>query len=323
MWAHVAERFQDKPNLFGFDIFNEPFPGSSGGKAFRRLVMGIASTVLTSKRVNKPELIKELLDADKRGELINVLNDPVVYQSIIKKAAPIIREFDVQYYYPFFRKVASSIRQVTGRGVIMMENCYYSNLGIPCSTPRLVYRDGTPEPDLVFAPHGYDLMVDTPAYNDASNERVDHIFDEHERTQARLNVPVVVGEWGGFYSDEGSNYSHLAHLLHKFDGNCWSQTYWCYTDGMEDSDIMGYLSRPYPRAIAGHILSFSTDWDKRLFTLSFSADAASVKKNEIFMPIEPKEIRGCSKHSVKELPTGGYLVTCSADAGENRIEITY
>ena len=102
--------------------------------------MGIASTVLTSKRVNKPELIKELLDADKRGELINVLNDPVVYQSIIKKAAPIIREFDVQYYYPFFRKVASSIRQVTGRGVIMMENCYYSNLGIPCSTPRLCMK---------------------------------------------------------------------------------------------------------------------------------------------------------------------------------------
>ncbi len=323
MWAHVAARFQEKPNLFGFDVFNEPFPGSAGGKAFRRLVGGIVSTVLGNKRVNKPELIKELLDSDRRGDLINVLNDPEVYHSIISKAAPIIKEFDTQYYYPFFRKVASAIRAVTKRGIIMMENCYYSNLGISCSTPRLIYRDGSAEPNLVFSPHGYDLMVDTPAYNDASNERVDFIFDEHERTQDRLDVPVVVGEWGGFYSDEGSNYSHLIHLLHKFDRNVWSQTYWCYIDGIEDSDIFSYLSRPYPRAIAGHIVSFETNWDQRRFTLHFTADAASVKKNEIYMPEKPVEITGCSKHSVKELPDGGYLVTCSAEIGENRIEIKY
>ena len=323
MWAHVAERFKDKPNLLGFDIFNEPFPGSAGGKAFRLLIQGVARTVLTHKNVKRGELLSQALHAETRGDLINVLNDADVYRSITRKAAPIVKEFDIQYYYPFLRKVSTAIRHVTDRGIIFMENCYYSNLGIPCSTPRLVYKNGEKEQNLAFAPHGYDLMVDTPAYSNASNERVDYIFDEHERTQARLDVPVLVGEWGGFYTDDGSNYTHLIHLLNKFDHNAWSQTYWCLTDGMEDSAVMGILSRPYPRAVAGHIESFGTDRDAQVFTLNFTAEQPSENGAEIFFPHEPKTVEGCDTHEVKPLDTGGWLVLCSASAGENQIKITF
>ena len=39
MWQHVAERFKDHPALFGFDVLNEPFPGTDGGKVFRKLIL--------------------------------------------------------------------------------------------------------------------------------------------------------------------------------------------------------------------------------------------------------------------------------------------
>ena len=44
-------------------------------------------------------------------------------------------------------------------------------------------------------PHGYDLVVDTEGVQWASNNRIDVIFDAHRRTQQRMGVPVMVGEW--------------------------------------------------------------------------------------------------------------------------------
>jgi endoglycosylceramidase len=34
-WRHVAERFRDEPAVFGYDIFNEPFPGSAAARCAR------------------------------------------------------------------------------------------------------------------------------------------------------------------------------------------------------------------------------------------------------------------------------------------------
>ena len=38
MWQHVAAFFADCPNLFGFDLLNEPFPGSPGGTVFWTII---------------------------------------------------------------------------------------------------------------------------------------------------------------------------------------------------------------------------------------------------------------------------------------------
>jgi endoglycosylceramidase len=34
-WRHVAERFREEPSVFGYDIFNEPFPGSASVRCLR------------------------------------------------------------------------------------------------------------------------------------------------------------------------------------------------------------------------------------------------------------------------------------------------
>lgn len=324
MWAHVADKFKDKPNLLGFDIFNEPFPGSAGGRAFFSLVKGVASTVLTHKNVDRKKLLKDLMKAETRNDLINVLNDKDVYSEIIKKASKIVHDFDCEYYYPFLKRTAAAIRNVTDKGLILMENCYYSNLGIPCTTPRLVYNDGTVENGLVFAPHGYDLMVDTPAYSNASNERVDHIFNEHARTQERLDVPVIVGEWGGFYNDESGDcsYSHLIHLLQFFDSHKWSNTYWCFWQGIENSKIMEIIARPYPIAVPGEITSYKFDYESKKFVLNFTVDKKVKQAAEVFIPKEPVSVETEGKYEICE-DSGMKYLKVKPVSGENTVTVTF
>ena len=109
-------------------------------------------------------------------------------------------------------------------------------MGIPCcNTPVTV--NGEREPMQVFAPHAYDLMVDTPAYKYASNDRVGGIFAEHRRSQERMNVPVIVGEWGSFGDETDDWLPHIQHLFEVFEGYHWSHTYWAYIPGFFEEQI--------------------------------------------------------------------------------------
>lgn len=324
MWVHVAERFKDKPNLLGFDFFNEPFPGSSGWKITKTIAKAAAKTILTHKNVDRKKLVSDLLHDETRADVLDVLDDPEVCRSIFHAAYPIVREFDVKRYYPFLRKAAAAIRRVTDKGIIFMDNSYFSNLGIPYSVPKLVYPDGTPEKNVLFAPHGYDIMVDTPLTNNASNELVDFIFDEHKKTQERLGIPVVVGEWGGFFEEPGSEYTHLRHLLKKFDSNKWSCAYWCYWHGLEDSTIMQILSRPYPQAVPGVIDAYEYDREADVFTLSFTApDKKSKKPAVVYLHKKPASVEADGKFQMSEFESGACLLSVTPVPGANTVKVVF
>jgi endoglycosylceramidase len=57
-WRHVAERFRDEPSVFGYDIFNEPYPGSraalcalpGGNRFFDRLLGDFSRRVASAIR---------------------------------------------------------------------------------------------------------------------------------------------------------------------------------------------------------------------------------------------------------------------------------
>ena len=236
-----------------------------------------------SKTVQVLDLAGALGDPAQLTKLLEVAEDKALFREVVMSGAELIRQFDTQVYAPFFQKVAAAIREVTPRGIMLMENCYYSNLGIPCATPRLTDAEGREEPLFAFTPHGYDLTVDTDAYQTASNNRVDVIFEEHMRTQERLDCPVLVGEWG---AGDGKleEIPHLAHLLDLFDRNLWSQTYWAYATEKLDRPLMDLLSRPYPQAVTGHIRSFCYDREKRLFTLEYEQDRAYSAPTVIYLP---------------------------------------
>lgn len=315
MWKHVAERFKDHPALFGFDFFNEPFPGKDGGKVFRKLISGVAKVVLTDKRAPIPFLAKQLFS----GNVIRCL-EPFADYSLFRKATSggdkLIEKFDKERYSPFINKMAAGIREVTDNGIIMMENCYYSNLGIPYSVPAVTVN-GVREKNLCFAPHAYDLMVDTPEYKYASNTRVGGIFDEHRRSQERLDCPLLVGEWGG--QSEGTDWLfHIDYLLEKFDNYQWSNTYWCYHKSFFDDPINTRLNRTSPIAVCGRIEKYSWDRENKIFTLEYNQDKDYEVPTELFLHAEPKEVECTGEYEIE-----GNKMYVAAPAGKNKIVIKY
>lgn len=298
MLTFTAEYLKDCKAVIGYDVFNEPFPGSPGGKIFRTLVKSGAETLLFNKRVDRKRLIGDAFNKDIMA-MLSVADDPKVYNKIIEDAKDMLFEFDTKRYYPFLVAAAEAIRKADKTGIIISENCYYSNLGIPCSVPRIVYKNGERENNHVFSPHGYDITVDSPLTNEASPNRVDFIFDEHKRTQARLDVPVIVGEWGGMVPGSDS-YPALEHLIDKFDSNKWSQTYWHYYNDFENSRIMDVICRPLPIAVAGEIKEYSYDRKNKLFTLAYKGSSTIKAPTLIYLPSEPKKIYSTKNYIIKD-----------------------
>ncbi len=240
MWAHVVKRLSSYSNIIGYDIMNEPYPGTDGGRIFRGVAASGIRTVL-SRKVSKINIIKDIHRTNLFPGALTFLNDPLVFSSAISGGEKYSEHFDKNVYYPFLKKVAQRLRDSDADGIIFAENNYYCNIGIPCHIPRLVYDDGTVEKNFAFAPHGYDLTVDTEFTNTASPERVDFIFNRHLATQNRLDCPVIVGEWGGMVGG-ADDYPALRHLLKLFKENGWSNSYWAYYPGIEETKIPGILS---------------------------------------------------------------------------------
>lgn len=240
MWVHVAERLSRYSNIIGYDIMNEPCPGTDGGRIVRGILKSGIKTILSNK-VKKIPALKNIIHGDSYIGALTVFNDPLVFGAAVSGGEKYSEHFDKEVYYPFLKKVAQRLRDAGADGIIFAENNYYCNTGIPCHIPRLVYDDGTVEQNFAFTPHGYDMTVDTKYTNTASPERVDFIFSRHLATQNRLDCPVIVGEWGGMVGG-ADDYPALNHLLEVFKRNGWSNTYWCYYGGIEDTKIPGILS---------------------------------------------------------------------------------
>lgn len=272
-WAHIAERLADKPAVIGFDVFNEPFPGTKGGACFRKIVRGAAKAMLCGKQVRQIKLLRDLFTAQRKENLYKHISYDVL-RDATKGADALVAAFDRTRYTPFLRKVGAAIRETGTDKMIFLENCYYSNLGIPCCTEP-IQLDGARDPQQAFAPHAYDFMVDTPDYRFASNERVGGIFARHAETQSRLNMPVIVGEWGGFGSPDDDEWlRHISFLLALFDRRKWSHAYWQFNDSFFDSALMRVFVRPYPQAVPGIIEQYTYDPEKRLFQMVFRQDTA-------------------------------------------------
>lgn len=298
MLTFTVNYLKDSPALIGYDVFNEPFPGTPGGELFRSLVKKGVGTILFNKRVNRKGLIADAKKKDVMA-MLSVADDSKVYHSIIDAGNDAIYEFDTKKYYPFLVAAATAIRKADEKRIIISENCYYSNMGIPSSVPRIIYKNGEREENHVFSPHGYDITVDTPLTNNASPHRVDFIFDEHKRTQERMDVPVIVGEWGGMVpgSDE---YPALEHLIAKFDSNKWSQTYWHYYGDFENGRIMDILSRPLPVAVAGTIKSYCYDRKEKIFTLTYTGSSTIKAPTLIYLPSKPLKIWSTKSYILKD-----------------------
>ena len=320
MLRHTVRYLNDCGNIMGIDVFNEPYPGTTGGRIFRTLVRDFAAVLALSRRVDRKKLVADAA-AGRVMDLLSAVDDPVVYRSALKNSERILRRFDTECYAPFLTAAASAIRAENPDVIVFAENSYYSNLGIPCAFPHLTYPDGSAEKNFAFAPHGYDVTVDTPLTNEASTHRVDFIFDEHRRKQLSMDIPVLVGEWGGMVPG-GERYPALEHLIDKFDANCWSQTYWHFGKEIAAGKIGEILARPYPAAVAGKILRYGYDRKNDVFSLTYIGSAEIKAPTLIYLPKQPKKIYSAKKYRIRE-ENGAVWLQVYAGAGACAVKVEF
>lgn len=317
-WVYLIKRLGGKSAVIGFDLLNEPFPGTAGGKCFRKIISGVVREFAVGKNVDRAKLVKGLFSAEREKNLLDTIT-PEVLRSASKRADALIKDFDIGKYSEFISKLGSAIRNTGTDKIIFLENSYWSNLGIPYNA-KPICIGGERDMQQVFAPHAYDFMVDTPSYRYANNARVGSIFDEHRRSQQRLQMPVIVGEWGGFGSDDDETWlSHISYLLNVFDGYHWSNTYWQFNKKFFESPLMKVFVRAYPQAVSGEIMSYSFDENASVFKMSF----AQTQKGEsvICAPFPIKNLM-LDGESCAYKQSGACVMVCS-DAGDHTIEISF
>jgi len=298
-WRALAERFGGETWLFGYDILNEPFPGSIASHIYGALFKALSEII----GVEMGELLAISASLEGRARLLQHLDDEHLYKRLLEKAEPFVREFEQKHLMPFYERVVESIRSVTHLGIVLLEDCYFCNAGVATSLAP-VARGGLRELLQAYGPHVYDLVVDTPYIaTHFSPNRLKVIVEAKRKAQERLETPVFVGEWGAFGRHEGVG-SHCRQLLDLFDSMAWSWTYWAWTPDFWSTEAAGLIARPYPAAVAGRLLSYRCR--ERCFEMEWVVEPSTRAPTLVRLPkaFDPSEIRVEPKAAVRIVEGG-------------------
>ncbi len=284
-WARLAQRYADEPAVIGYDIMNEPFPGSAAVQAqaamFARgaeLLAPIAPDLGDSVEV----LMQQWIAAEGRSAILQLLRDVTLYSQVIDVTESIYTAFEKTQLMTLYRRAAEAIRAVDPVSALFLETTMGSNMGV-YSGIEPVILDGTRDPAQVYAAHGYDLVVDTPDIAQASPERVELIFRRHGVTAQRLGMPMLVGEWGAYGRNPGT-LPAAWHVVHQFEKLLCGETYWAYEPGMEGFPCFQAIQRPYPERVAGMLQSYHYSPETGMFACTWKEDDQIAALSRIYVP---------------------------------------
>lgn len=291
MWAHLARRYADEPAVIGYDLMNEPFPGSAGVKAQEAMFARAAellATVAPSLGDSVEALMEQWLTAEGRFAILQHLRDVALYTQIIDVTESIFAAFEKTQLMTFYRRAAKAIRAVDPVTALFLETTMGSNMGVYSGIEPVVLDDdradtGARDPAQVYAAHGYDLVVDTPDIAQASPERVELIFRRHGATAQRLGMPLLVGEWGAYGRNPGT-LPAAWHVVHQFEKLLCSETYWAYEPGIEHFPCFQAIHRPYPECVAGTLQSYHYDPETGVFTCTWEENGQIAAPSRIYLP---------------------------------------
>jgi endoglycosylceramidase len=284
---------------------------------FKKLVLSLTKNILFNRKISFFKMLGDLLSKKRRPYLLDRLHGGVL-RDITKAGDKLIAQFDTERYAPFLHRMTKTVRDVTENGIVMFEHTYYGNIGVPLRIPPIEI-DGAREKKQCYSPHAYDFMVDTPAYKYANNSRVESFFESSRQAQERLDVPVLVGEWGGG-GDETEWFPHVRFLLDLFDSYQWSQAYYCY-DCM-GSPLKKELCRPHPVAVTGKIDAYSFDREAGVFLLEYTQTEPAAVQTELYAhkPIVAVESDGAV---TKPASGGPGIVKIKTDPGKHRVVLRF
>jgi len=197
--------------------------------------------------------------------------------------------FDTTLYHAFLQRMIDAIRSVDADGWVFYEpRAFGPNQAEPSWLPRLDDpRNG--DPRLVYYPHFYPVAYET-GYDPGSDDYIDRWQEYRIEEMEAQQAPVIVGEYSTLpCDDEEERQTYFARMNAMLDQTTSGWAFWdrglihaTLNDG--ETEVIDYLVRPYPRAVAGQPLEYGFDLDTGVFTLTFESRAKVEGVTEIFVP---------------------------------------
>lgn len=284
MWQHVARRYADEPAVVGYDLFNEPFPGSPillAQMLMGRHVVGLLRS--DGSAANLPKLTDMLADPEVYRQIHEKFDDVGVYRSFLASAERVFKMFERNRLAPMYNRVARAIRQVDTRHILFLEPCMYATGGFASDLQPVVDADGKRDPLQGLAPHAYDIGTEKPGIGSVNRPRMELIFGRLTDLGRRLGMPILVGEWGAF---RGEPYARdLARLtVSLFEQAFAGDTYWFFHKGIEKTPQFEMLQRPFPSAVAGTLTHYRLDSATGRFECVWTEDPTITEPSRVYLP---------------------------------------
>ena len=267
VWKVLAERYNDSTSVVGFDVMNEPFMGTKAQLVLGKLVEGCASCLASTRQANLSEeqFFNSWTDTQKRNELLAILDNKEVFLKILGHASEYVQAFEENELSLFYQKIRNVVRNSGSQKILFFEHNYFCNMGIESTFKVPVDKNQQPDTLCAYAPHAYDLVVDTDGATSPGYKRLDTIFEQLSIASNHRNLPIIIGEWGAFYM--GRNYLEPAkHHIKWISQLKAGHTYWSWWPDIETQDYFStVISRPYPQYINGQLISYLLDTDTHVF----------------------------------------------------------
>ena len=297
MWTMLAGYFNSCESIIGYEPMNEPFMGSIARMAFGEAAQKTAAQF--------PDYNPADLTAMKPEQA-------AFFMGIVSER---LTDFDKETLMPFYRRIQKAVESASDKPLVTGGNIYCSST-IPTGITRLDDRDRQ-----IYAPHGYDAVVDSDRYESFNKANVEMLFADKRRSQLEMGLPVIIGEWGAFPSRDftGDLICHMNGILEEY---LWSSTYWQYLPGLDTDPNYAELGRAYPMLTAGTLKAYHYDADAKSLNLSYTAEAGGT--TTVYCPFCPSEVQGsCPITSETEMITGqACLIRIRAEeAGELSVTI--
>jgi endoglycosylceramidase len=239
----------------------------------------------TGKILTDEEGMALWADEEKRNEVLGQLEDPKKYERVLNGAMELSQEFEKASLQSMYQNVSNSIREADTTHILFLEHAYFMNTGISSAIEPVKRKDGITDPLVGYDAHGYDLLVDTKYYGNQGIGRTELIFTKINETSKRINVPVLVGEWGALSGPETVMNSVARYIIGVFEKFGLSNTYWAYHTGIENNSYFNdAIIRPYPPYIGGTLLKYSFSHNTGLFSCSWEESPEINAPTVIYIP---------------------------------------
>lgn len=308
LWKHLAKRYANNTTVIGYDIMNEPFMGTSANKIMPMMLEAYAEILVQETGQTPPseeELLMMWTDEESRLEALKLISTREKYSKVVDAVYNANASFERNELQSMYQKVANAIREEDQNHILFLNHSYFSNTGVSTAIEPTKLADGTVDKQVAYGAHGYDLVVDTKEVENPSYERVEFIFDRIAESGQRMDVPVLVGEWGALHGKSLKMVKTARHLVGLIESHKFSNTYWAFYNDIETYPYFrNAIVRPYPQKISGSLVDYNYNFKTGDFTCIWNETKQSSTPTIIYVP----NLKILSEEDIKMTPSAEQIV---------------